>query len=76
MNDLHWMSRGLCQGCDPDKFFPDRGASTKEARATCGCCPVRLDCLAWALTQNELFGIWGGTSVRERRRLRGLEVVA
>lgn len=58
-----------CVGVDPDLFFPERGASTKEGKAVCGGCEVRLDCLEFALTTDQKFGIWGGCSERERRRI-------
>lgn len=67
---LAWQSQANCQGLDPDLFFPERGASTREAKTVCGDCAVKGDCLEWALAAGEKFGIWGGTSERERRRLR------
>ena len=68
--DRLWQSDAKCLGVDPDLFFPERGASTKEAKAVCRECPVRGDCLESALENNEKFGIWGGLSERERRRIR------
>src|SRR3972149_511381 len=68
--DRRWQERSNCLGVDPDLFFPERGASTKEAKGVCGGCEVRLDCLEYALRHGEKFGIWGGMSERERRRLR------
>lgn len=65
-----WSDRGNCQGVDPDLFFPERGASTREAREVCRGCVVRSECLEYALVNGEKFGIWGGLSERERRRLR------
>lgn len=65
-----WMRDGACVGCDPDLFYPERGASTKQAKAVCRGCPVRERCLQYALDGVEKFGIWGGTSERERRRMR------
>ena len=59
-----------CLGVDPDLFFPERGASTREAKEVCRGCVVRMDCLEYALVNGEKFGIWGGLSERERRRLR------
>lgn len=53
-----------------DMFFPNRGENTAPAKAACGRCPVKDDCLDFALTNGEKFGIWGGTSERERRRIR------
>ena len=59
-----------CLGVDPDLFFPERGASTREAKEVCRGCVVRPDCLEFALANGEKFGIWGGMSERERRRIR------
>jgi WhiB family transcriptional regulator, redox-sensing transcriptional regulator len=65
-----WQERANCLGVDPDLFFPERGASTREAKAVCRSCEVRVDCLEYALAHGEKFGIWGGLSERERRRVR------
>jgi len=65
-----FWSEGACAGVDPELFFPERGASTREAKTVCSTCPVRAECLGWALTNHEKFGIWGGTSERERRRIK------
>jgi WhiB family redox-sensing transcriptional regulator len=69
-DDRGWQGRANCLGVDPDLFFPERGASTREAKAVCHGCEVRLDCLEYALRHGEKFGIWGGLSERERRRVR------
>ena len=68
--DRGWQARANCMGVDPDLFFPERGASTREAKEVCRGCVVRDDCLEYALENGEKFGIWGGMSERERRRLR------
>jgi WhiB family redox-sensing transcriptional regulator len=68
--DRDWQSSANCMGVDPDLFFPERGASTREAKEVCRGCVVREDCLEYALANGEKFGIWGGLSERERRRLR------
>lgn len=65
-----WQTRANCSGVDPELFFPQRGASTREAKAVCRACVVREDCLEYALSNGEKFGIWGGLSERERRRVR------
>jgi WhiB family transcriptional regulator, redox-sensing transcriptional regulator len=57
-------------------FFPERGASTKEAKSVCHGCEVRPECLEYALRHGEKFGIWGGMSERERRRLRRQRALA
>jgi WhiB family redox-sensing transcriptional regulator len=65
-----FWAEGNCRDLPADWFHPDRGESTGEARAVCAACPVRPDCLQWAITNGERFGVWGGTSERERRRIR------
>ena len=65
-----WQDFANCLGVDPDLFFPERGASTREAKEVCRGCVVRGDCLEYALQNSEKFGIWGGMSERERRRIR------
>ncbi|MGH9302755.1 MAG: WhiB family transcriptional regulator, partial [Acidimicrobiales bacterium] len=68
--DRSWQRQANCMGVDPDLFFPERGASTREAKGVCRGCVVREDCLEYALANGEKFGIWGGMSERERRRVR------
>ncbi len=65
-----WQRQANCMGVDPDLFFPERGASTREAKEVCRGCVVQEDCLEYALANGEKFGIWGGLSERERRRIR------
>jgi WhiB family redox-sensing transcriptional regulator len=65
-----WQRSANCLGVDPDLFFPERGGSTREAKEVCRGCVVRQECLQYALDNGEKFGIWGGLSERERRRLR------
>jgi len=65
-----WWFAGLCAQTDPELFFPEKGGSVREAKAVCTGCPVRAQCLAHALAHDERFGVWGGTSERERRRLK------
>ena len=57
-----WQTRAACRGHDPAIFFPDRGETQAEAKRICMSCPVRVDCLEWALANHERFGIWGGES--------------
>lgn len=71
-----WQLLANCLGVDPDLFFPERGASTKEAKAVCQGCVVREECLEYAIAHGEKFGIWGGLSERERRRIRRQRVLA
>jgi WhiB family redox-sensing transcriptional regulator len=65
-----WQDRALCAQTDPEAFFPEKGGSTREAKRICTTCEVRAECLEYALEHDERFGIWGGLSERERRRLK------
>ncbi len=70
MGELSWQDYANCRGADADLFFPERGASTRKAKAICGECQVKAQCLDFAIDVGEKFGIWGGMSERERRRVR------
>ena len=61
-----WREEALCRQTDAEVFFPEAGGSAKPAKAICGRCPVREDCLAWALHVRLRVGIAGGLSPRER----------
>ena len=65
-----WQENALCAQTDPEAFFPEKGGSTREAKRICRACGVRDECLEFALANDERFGIWGGLSERERRRLK------
>ncbi|CAN3127813.1 WhiB family transcriptional regulator [Mycobacterium sp. smrl_JER01] len=65
-----WQERALCAQTDPEAFFPEKGGSTREAKRICQGCEVKDACLEYALANDERFGIWGGLSERERRRLK------
>lgn len=67
---LAWQTDALCAQTDPEAFFPEKGGSTREAKRICDGCEVRSECLDYALANDERFGIWGGLSERERRKLR------
>lgn len=68
--DPNWEDGALCSQTDPEAFFPEKGGSTREAKNICGRCEVKASCLEWALAYDERFGIWGGLSERERRKLK------
>ena len=70
VEDLGWQDYANCRGADADLFFPERGASTRKAKGICAACQVQVDCLEFAVTKSEKFGIWGGLSERERRKIR------
>jgi len=68
--EMSWQERSLCAQTDPEAFFPEKGGSTREAKKVCVGCEVRAECLEYALAHDERFGIWGGLSERERRKLK------
>ncbi len=70
--DRAWMDEGLCGQVDPDLWYPEDGnaAQAKRAKQVCRGCPVRAECLAYALDAAEEHGVWGGRGLKERRRLR------
>ena len=70
VEELQWQERALCAQTDPEAFFPEKGGSTREAKRVCLSCDVRVECLEYALANDERFGIWGGLSERERRRVK------
>lgn len=70
-----WLRSAACRGLDPDLFHPvktEHGMTAiARAKAVCVGCPVRAECLGYALVNCERLGVWGGMSERERRTLRG-----
>jgi len=64
-----WRNEALCIGMTPNLFFPERGDDSDTARALCADCPSRHPCAEWGIA-HEHFGIWGGLSERERRKIR------
>lgn len=71
-----WFDDAACRGLDPELFFPERGEPTKPAKTICRTCRVREECLEYALVNVERFGVFGGMSERERRRIRGRRSLA
>ena len=69
--DPEWTRHAACKDLSAEEadalFFPERGGKGNAGRALCRRCPVAEQCLELALTEGEAFGIWGGTSERERR---------
>jgi WhiB family transcriptional regulator, redox-sensing transcriptional regulator len=75
--DEEWKNRGSCSGVNPALFYPESQASTKDAKKVCGSCPVRYECLEFAIEKGEKFGIWGGLTARERRHeVRNRKLIA
>jgi WhiB family redox-sensing transcriptional regulator len=68
-SELEWQERALCRYLDePGLFFPpDRGLLVKEAKHVCAACVVREQCLAFALENDEQFGVWGGYLLSNRQ---------
>ena len=71
-----WMRDGLCREFPEVEFFPERGQSAEPAKAICGRCAVRSECLSFALAGGEVHGIYGGLSGRQRRALRREQATA
>ena len=66
LEELGWQEKSLCAETDPEAFFPEKGGSTREAKKVCMACEVRVECLDYALENDERFGIWGGLSETRR----------
>lgn len=67
---IPWQERARCREFDPETFFPEKGGSSRDAKRICAQCEVRIQCLNYALRHDERYGVWGGMSERERRRLK------
>jgi WhiB family transcriptional regulator, redox-sensing transcriptional regulator len=67
-----WMDNAICRQVDPDLWHPGKGEGNKvrKAKAICATCPVQAECLSYAMRQPGITGILGGTTERERRRIR------
>lgn len=65
-----WHADAACRQHPEVNYFPTLGENTAPAKQVCAGCPVRAECLAEALQDSHTVGVWGGTSERERRRLR------
>lgn len=63
-----WRSEALCTQADPEAFFPEKGQTGYAAKRICEECPVRPECLDFAMSVDDLHGIWGGLSDRQRYR--------
>ena len=67
----HWRSAAACRSCDPDLFFPLSSSGpgieqVAQAKQVCARCPVRRECLAFALRTRQAHGVWGGLTEQER----------
>ncbi len=68
-DEYAWMFQARCRGINPGEFFPSDGTGVESAQRVCVGCPVRLECLEYALVHRIEHGVWGGASERERRRI-------
>lgn len=82
LTDDEWDD-AICAQTDPEAFFPEKGESTRAAKMVCRGCPLRAEqlggngrCLEVALANGERFGVWGGLSERDRRKIRGARLAA
>ncbi|MEV3931244.1 MULTISPECIES: WhiB family transcriptional regulator [unclassified Streptomyces] len=71
----NWRMHAACREEDPDLFFPIGSSGpalvqVEDAKAVCGACPVRDQCLEWALENGQDAGVWGGMDENERRALK------
>jgi WhiB family redox-sensing transcriptional regulator len=64
-----WQQDAACHDADPDLFFATDEERQSAALALCAACPVRTECLEHALENREPYGIWGGTTEHERKRI-------
>lgn len=71
-----WMTEGLCATVDEPLWFSRVQVEQDAAKAICEHCPVRGECLSWAMTVPEMLHVWGGLSARQRKTLRGRRVTA
>jgi WhiB family redox-sensing transcriptional regulator len=74
-NAANWRSAAACQSADPDLFFPISSSGPAEqqiarAKRICANCVVRRECLEYAVTNEQVYGIWGGTTAEDRQRDR------
>lgn len=70
INREPWTDGALCSQIGQDMFFPEKGEPSKPAKQICRSCEVKTQCLEYALSHGENFGVWGGLSARERTKLR------
>jgi WhiB family redox-sensing transcriptional regulator len=68
--ETEWQDQALCAQVDSELFFPEKGGTSRPAKQICRQCEVRAQCLEYALEHDEMFGIWGGLSERDRRRVK------
>ncbi|HEU5475673.1 MAG TPA: WhiB family transcriptional regulator [Actinophytocola sp.] len=67
---MNWREDAACRDMGSERFYHTRNVGVTAAKRICQPCPVRADCLAEALARPEYYGVWGGTSANERRKIR------
>lgn len=76
LHKIDWMEQAACKGVDTNIFFQDQGASYKRAKAICIRCDVQIQCLDYVMrnggTHDDEFGLWGGKTPMERRKMKKL----
>lgn len=65
--DMQWTDQARCRGLDPDQFFVRGSAQARQAIKVCARCPVKEQCLQYAIDRDVDFGVWGGLTERQRR---------
>ena len=65
-----WTEQAACRGAGTETFYPATPDEEAEALSICATCPVRAQCLDYAVRNHETYGIWGGTTPEQRRRIR------
>lgn len=69
VTEYDWQQDALCGQTDPEQFFPPRGGSTVKAQRICAACPVREQCLEWAMRVRPEYGMYAGLSTVQIRKL-------
>lgn len=67
MAEMDWTEEARCRDRDPDEFFRRGAAQSRGAIRVCRGCPVKDDCLSYAVEHGVDFGVWGGLTERQRR---------
>lgn len=76
LQELVWTARAACRGYDTELWFlEDRAGSYREARTICAGCEVKGECLQWAIDTKTDYGLFGGLTPLERKRMRGWRVL-
>jgi len=76
VSGVDWRASAVCTQTDPELFFPEKGNRSRAAKGVCARCPVCKKCLEAALTHDRVYGVWGGTTERERRKLTAVRRAA